>query len=230
MKKTDSKNDKDVQQNPSSKETVVDTPWYQENPTCKGEMLQPASNEIGEGGFDLKELRLTQNFSEEIEVKKIILRVLIRKPNSQDYVRVRPGEEWRIQTVVLKLKDEGEFYFVKRELWPELSLETVPMMLLTTINRQGVLTLWPIRLPAADGRLDTWNRSAFDAAEKAQTGWIRVVSNRSSSSYEAFEAQGGLSEPEWPDISFNEIIRLALKDKLIDRLDHPIVERLRGLK
>jgi hypothetical protein len=230
MKKTDSKNDKDVQQNPSLNETEEDTPQHQENPVSIGEIQQPASNEVGEDVFDLKELRLTQNFSEEIEVKKIILRVLIRKPNSQDFVRVRPGEEWRIKTVVLKMKDEGEFYFVKRDLWPELSLEAVPMMLLTTINRQGVPTLWPIRLPAADGRLDSWNMSAFDAAEKAQKRWVRVVSNRSSSSYDVFEAQGGLPEPEWPDISFNEIISLALKDKLIDRLDHPIVERLRGLK
>jgi hypothetical protein len=32
-----------------------------------------------------------------------------------------------------------------------------------------VLTLWPIRRPGEDGRVDQWNASALEAAEMAQS-------------------------------------------------------------
>ena len=40
---------------------------------------------------------------------------------------------------------------------------------MTAINRQGVLFLWPIRLPGADGKIDDWSRSAMDAADEAKS-------------------------------------------------------------
>jgi hypothetical protein len=42
-------------------------------------------------------------------------------------------------------------------------------------------------------------------------------------------AQSIMSEPEWPDVSFQEIIRLAFRDRLITSLNHPVIKRLRGL-
>ena len=41
--------------------------------------------------------------------------------------------------------------------------------LYTTITRQGVVSLWPIRLPLPDGRYNEWHRSAAEAAELAMT-------------------------------------------------------------
>ena len=38
-----------------------------------------------------------------------------------------------------------------------------------------------------------------------------------------------LAEPEWPaDETFNDLLRLAFKDRLVDRPDHPVVQRLAG--
>jgi hypothetical protein len=47
--------------------------------------------------------------------------------------------------------------------------------------------------------------------------------------YEIFEAAGSIPDPAWPDLSFNEIYRIAFKDKIIRDPDHPIVKRLRGV-
>ena len=54
---------------------------------------------------------------------------------------------------ILQIKEEREIFIVDQPLWCELSGEIVHMILLTTINRQGVLTLWPIRMPDSDGNL-----------------------------------------------------------------------------
>ena len=60
--------------------------------------------------FDFENLRLTQNFSELAGVKKAIITIQVRKPNRQEFIRVRPGEDWRFQTAVLELKEEREIY------------------------------------------------------------------------------------------------------------------------
>ena len=86
----------------------------------------------------------------------------------------------------------------------------------------------PIRMPGEDGRLDRWNASALEAAESARSSWVRVVSNRDLRAYEVSEATGKLPDPEWPDLSFEEILRIAFKDRYITELDHPVVRRLRG--
>jgi hypothetical protein len=100
--------------------------------------------------------------------------------------------------------------------------------LATAINRQGVLFLWPIRLPGADGKIDEWSRSALDAADEAKTRWVRVTSNMSLGAYEVAVASAQVAEPDWPDLSFQEIIKIAFRDKMVSDWNHPVLQRLRG--
>jgi hypothetical protein len=37
-----------------------------------------------------------------------------------------------------------------------------------------------------------------------------------------------LPEPDWPDVSFEEIINVAFRGNYIDSLDHPAIQKLRG--
>ena len=182
----------------------------------------------GDTSFDPSRLRLSQNFAESVGVKKALLTVPVRKPGRQDFVRVHPDESYRLETAVLELKEERETYLVDPDIWHELPGEIVPKVLFTTINRQGVLTLWPIRLPGEDGRHDEWNRSALEAAEIAQKRWLRVAANMGLGAYEVYEAVGELPEPEWPDVDFQEILRIGFRDRFITSVDHPVVRRLRG--
>ena len=55
-----------------------------------------------------------------------------------------------------------------------------------------------------------------------------LTANMSLGAYEVFEASGDLPEPEWPDIPFPEILKIAFRDRIVDRADHPLVQRLRG--
>jgi hypothetical protein len=178
--------------------------------------------------FDLSRLRLSQNFAETIRIRKALLTVPVRKPGRQDFIRVHPSADYRLETAVLELKEERETYLVDPNLWPELPGEIVPKVLFTVVNRQGVLTIWPVRLPGEDGRQDDWNRSALEAARVAEDRWVRVAANMSLGAYEVFEATAALPEPVWPELSFQEILRIAFKARFIDDRDHPVIRRLRG--
>ena len=46
--------------------------------------------------------------------------------------------------------------------------------------------------------------------------------------YDVYEERAELSEPEWPNLSFHEILKVAFKDHFINSLDHPVLRRLRG--
>lgn len=178
--------------------------------------------------FDPSKLRLSQNFAETVGVKKALITVPVRKPGKQDFVRVHPSDDYRLETAVLELKEERETYLVAPELWTELPSELTPKALFTTINRQGVLTLWPVRLPGEDGRLDEWNASALQAAEMAQKDWVRVAANMSLGAYEVYEATGDLPDPVWPEMAFSDILKVAFKDHYITEIDHSVIRRLRG--
>jgi hypothetical protein len=182
----------------------------------------------GKAVFNFDKLRLSQNFSEIVGVKKALLTVPVRKPNRQEFIRIRPGEEWRFETAVLELKQERETYLIDSELWNELPGEIIPKVLFTTINRQGTLTLWPVKLPDQDGRHDQWSRSALEAAKIAESHWVRVAANMNLGAYEVFEATGDISEPTWPDVDFVNILEIAFKDKIIRSMDHPVINQLRG--
>jgi hypothetical protein len=119
--------------------------------------------------FDPARLQLSQNFAEMAGVRKLLTTVPVRRPHKQEFIRVHADDTYRLETPVLELKEDRETYLVSPDLWPELPGELTPKVLYTTINRQGVLTLWPIRLPGEDGRVDQWNASALEAAEMAQS-------------------------------------------------------------
>ena len=91
------------------------------------------------------------------------------------------------------------------------------------------MRIWPVKQPGPDGKINEWHRSAAEAAELAMTRWIRVKANMDLGAYEMFAAESTIQEPVWPDLPFQELLRIAFKDRYIGSLDHPIIKRLRGL-
>lgn len=178
--------------------------------------------------FDLSRLRLSQDFGASVGVKKVISTIPVRKPDRQWFVRVHEDAQFRLETAILEIKEDRETYLVEPALWPELAGEIVPKVLLTAINRQGVVFLWPVRLPGEDGRQEAWNASALEAANLATRGWVRIAANMSLGAYEVFQANANLPEPVWPEIGLEQIIRVAFKDRFIKDLEHPVLRKLRG--
>jgi hypothetical protein len=179
--------------------------------------------------FDPAALRLSQDFGSMIGVKKVLTVVPCRKPNRHEFVRVRSGEDWRLETGLFEDRVNRDLYLVRRELWDELAGEVYPACLFLAVNRQGDVFLWPVKLPGEGGRTNTWNDSAFAAARLAEKRWVRIASNMGAGMYDTLEAAGELSDPTWPELSFREILRLCFQGRLIESVEHPAIRALRGL-
>jgi hypothetical protein len=181
--------------------------------------------------FDnLSALRLDQSYADTVGVKKLLTTVPVRKPNRQDFVRVHPDPRYRLTpAAIIEVKEDREVYLVTPEMTQVVPGEFVVVTLFTTINRQGTLHLWPVKLPNPEGRHNEWHRSAAEGAERAMKKWVRVTASMSLGAYEIFEANGELPDPVWPDFSFQEILKIAFRDRLVDRADHSLVQRLQGI-
>jgi hypothetical protein len=180
--------------------------------------------------FDPAALRLSQSFADTVGVKKLLTTVPVRKPGRQDFVRVHPDPSYRLTpAATIEVKEDREVYLITPKMAQALPGEFTTVTLLTTINRQGVLHLWPVKQPGPDGKHNEWHRSAAEAAERAMKKWVRVTASMSLGAYEIFEASGDLPEPVWPDISFEEILKIAFRDHIVNSLDHPLVQRLQGV-
>jgi hypothetical protein len=162
-------------------------------------------------------------------VKQAILTVPVRKPAKEWFIRVHPEVAYQLPTIVLELKETNETYLVSQTIWQALAGESTlsPRMLFTAMNRQGVMFVWPVKLPGADGRLDAWSKSAMEAAELAQRAWVRLQADQHLGAYRVHVAEH-LPGPDWPEVSFRDLLRIAFKDRYIDSLDHVILRQLRG--
>ena len=159
----------------------------------------------------------------------VLIHVPVRKPNRKEYFRVHPDPAMTLPTNVFDDKEERETFLVAPDMLAELAGETRLVVLVTAITRQGVVFLWPVPLPDESGRRNAWWETAREAAELAKTAWIRLSSDTSLGAYRIHMAQGQLSDPVWPDKTLSELLMIAFKDRVIDRADHPVVRRLRGL-
>jgi hypothetical protein len=196
------------------------------NPDPKLEIVNENSNDP----FDLARLRVPQKFLEQAPVKKLITTIPIKKPGRQDFIRVRSEVSYRALMAILKLEDErDELYVVDLQAVPELQSECFIATLFTAITSTGVTFLWPVRVPASEGRANSWHVAAADGANRAMKEWIRVMPNNALRAYEFRKPDFKIPDPEWLDLPFAEMLRIALKDHHpINSLDHPVAKRLRG--
>lgn len=181
-------------------------------------------------GFDLDALRLPQNFGENLGVKRLITRVPVRKPLKTEFFRVRPGDAWRFQTMILELKEEGETFLVAPAVWDAIPELLRPALLHTAIDRRNNIFLIPVPLPGPDGRRNPWHQSLAEVVAMAETRWVRSVANKAVGGYDMLVAEGSLADPEWPDTSFSELVHIAFRDRLIDTPDHAVVHQLLGTR
>ncbi|MFY9769408.1 MAG: hypothetical protein WBG18_17440 [Xanthobacteraceae bacterium] len=205
----------DVESNEPEVEKVNETPATEPNKAAPDQ-------------FDVAKLRLDQSFVESAGVKKLLTTVPVRKPHKQEWVRVHPDPAYRDAFAVIEWKEDREFYILTPSVALALPGECEMVRLFTTINRQGVLTLWPVKLPGTDGRTIRWHTSAAEAVEHAMSYWTKVGANMGLGAYEWAPAPGVIPEPVWPELSFADILRIAFKDRYVSDLNHPVIKRMHG--
>jgi hypothetical protein len=165
-----------------------------------------------------------------IATEKLLLNVPVRKPTRENWVRTSADmETWRAWPLI-ELKEDAEVYLVAQSLHAQLAGEPafVAARLVPSVTDGGVAFFWPIRLPDASGKINSWHESARRAAEAARDRWVRIVANRALGGYDVMTASFD-REPLWPKETQTELLKVAFRDRMIDSLDHPVVKRLRGV-
>jgi len=64
--------------------------------------------------FDLAALRLDPA-EELIRIRKVLVSVRVRKPKRQEFVRVRPEVEYRLDAAILDMEEDGDSFMVLAE-------------------------------------------------------------------------------------------------------------------
>jgi len=180
---------------------------------------------------ELSELIVHETSDIQIASEPLLRSIPVQRPSNQDWFRIRTGDDWRGSVYLLTLKGERLTYLVHPSLAPMLTDWVYTAVLYTGITSTRRLFLWNVRLTVNDRTRggDTWNQSAHEAAKEAETTWVRIQSSMADGVYHIYTARG-LEDPVWPvqAESFQQLVKLAFKEKYISSLDHPIVRQLRG--
>jgi hypothetical protein len=179
-------------------------------------------------GPDLKSLRLPSNYGATLGVKKLLNNVPVGKPKKPQFFRTHSSDEMTFPAMILENKEARESYVVVPEVAQEISGLVRPVMLHATIDRQNNVSLVPVPLPGEDGTRNPWHESLAQAVELAKQKWIRITANMHTGGYDVYEAVGELPEPDWPGHDIDALIQVAFRGKIINSLDHPVVQSLLG--
>ncbi len=181
--------------------------------------------------FDVERLRLPPDDDAALGVQELVVSIPYRKPSREQFVRVRPGTEFRCTAGLIELKDDDtESFWIDPALWAHLSEEPTfgKRTIVTAVTRQGAVFLWGLRLPPAEGKTPDWVSIPLEAARAAETKWVKLFWDQSQRRHRIKVAGGIDDEPHWPSQTFPELLRLAFKERVVTALDHPVLKRLRG--
>jgi hypothetical protein len=179
--------------------------------------------------FDPGRFRIRQDFAATAASEIEAVEIAIAKPNKQEFIRVHPSAEFRLDAAIIEY-DRATYLVVPGLADGALRNQVTAVTLFVVQNTQKVTYLWPVALPK-DGKFNTWTDSARELAARAMVQTIQVQANHSqkASRYDAVVPLGRPPEPEWPDLPFAKLLRLAFGDKVIDTIEHPVARRLLGI-
>ena len=185
-------------------------------------------NKVKEPTQDLKLLRLPANYGANLGVKKILSTVVVAKPKRGHFFRIHRSDEMTFPAMILELKEASETYLVTPDTAQQISELVRAVMLYAAIDRQNNVSLIPVPLPDESGNRNQWHESLSQVLDHAKEKWVRITANRAINSYDIFEAQAVLPEPEWPDYGIDKLVETAFRGKIISDLDHTVVQSLLG--
>lgn len=177
---------------------------------------------------DLKALRLPANYGATLGVKKLLTTVPVSKLKKPQFFRTHSADNMTFAAMFLEQKEARESYVVLPNVAQEISELVRPVMLHAAIDRQNNVFLIPVPLPGEAGTRNPWHESLAQAVELAKLTWLRLTANMHTGSYDVYEAQAELPEPEWPANDIDVLVQVAFRGKIITSLDHPVVQSLLG--
>ena len=144
-------------------------------------------------------------------------------------------KEWVLRLNCIKRKADRSHFPVTREALPYCLEWVKPYKFFVGITTSNAIFLLDIPEETEDekdgkalGR--SWHESAQQYVIEGRKGWIRVVANRSAGGYDIKYPEGNLGEPVWPDVTLEEILNIAFRDRIIKDKNHRLIKDLQGQK
>ena len=180
------------------------------------------------GGIDLSAVRLSQDYGSMTKTAKLLTHVPVKRPPKHQFFQIHPAPEYRLEAMIIDLNGDETYLLhpAVAGLFPDLAR---PVRLHLYVTRTNAIGLWPVKLPADDGKTNPWHQSAAEAAEIAMIRWIRLVANRDMGCYDVIAAEDMIVEPKWPEKSMEEMVNKAFAQRYVDNEDHPLVKELLGI-
>ena len=179
-------------------------------------------NNSNPSAFDLSNFRISQeDFGQEL-VEEVLAAVPVCKPPRDQFISVYP----EYQENLAILEKDRESYIVAPPITKLLRNEPTLSIrkLVLAVTRDNTPFIWPLKMNCNN----PWNASAMRASEQAKSRWIRIFSDPKAGRYTVLEARDRSPKPVWPKETFQEILEIAFKDKMITEWDHPVLKELRG--
>ncbi|MDO6384700.1 hypothetical protein [Uliginosibacterium sp. 31-12] len=175
-------------------------------------------------------LRLSTDFHQIAAGKPVLVEVPVAKPPKHAFFQTSQNIAHSISLCTLDAAKMGGsgVYAVSAEVAARIPDQVRNVELRLAVTAQGAPYLVPIPHSGADGRQNPWHLSLARAMALAKGRWIRLSANQLRGAYDVFEALGELPEPQWPTESFDELVELAFKDRVITSVDHPLIQQLLG--
>jgi hypothetical protein len=157
-----------------------------------------------------------------------------RPKNKSVFLRVHPGEEYRVPKLALIEDKEGtdrDMYAVPPALVHEVQEHVKFVTLYLAVDRNEIPYLIPVTLQGAeDAKWNVWHQSLDVAVRTAVDHWTKIVANMQGGYYDAFIAEDDshIAPPVWPDKTMDELLEIAFRHHFIEDFDHPVLRKLRG--
>ena len=183
--------------------------------------------------IDLERVRARADQSIDLGVTTEYTVIPIRNPKPDEFFRCMSDEDYSMDTYILSLKTENEWYLIDPDILPEIQLEsqlrvmTLYVCVTMTTNFAPFVTC----IPQHDelGKINSWHESGHRTMEEAKQFWIRRQADRSNGGYIITKAMNAkLPDPKWPTMTLSEIIDMAFDKFYINDINHPVLQRLRG--
>jgi hypothetical protein len=136
----------------------------------------------------------------------------IFSPKQGETVYVRPEEDWRQKTLIVKHK--SRVYLVIREAREKLDPVLKEATLIAAAQSDGNLFVWPAR-----------DKAAVTAANQGSGKWCEYRWNLDDRTYVVSEASAPSEQPKWPD-DLPSLLEQCFGERIIASADDPLVAEI----
>jgi hypothetical protein len=181
--------------------------------------------------IDLERVRARADRQIDLGVTTEYTVIPVRNPKPDEFFRCMSDENYSMDTYILSLKKENEWYLIDPDILPQIQLESqlrvMTLYVCVTMNSTPFVTC----IPQADemGKINSWHTSGHITMEEAKLCWVRRQADIANGAYVITKAMNAkLPDPKWPTMTLSEIIDRAFDKYYISDINDLVLQRLRG--